>query len=145
MTSRTMRSRTTFAFALVTIALISVGCAADDDEPSTTEQACDAAEEMRTALRDLRQTLTSNPTTDDLSAARDEVEQAKDDLVDSGSDVAEERVDAVEQAWDDLAEAVANIGDTPVSQVVSELQPRVQQVGDELQNLVSSLDCESAS
>jgi ABC-type transporter Mla subunit MlaD len=120
------------------------GCGGDE-EPSNSEQACDAADEMRTSLGDMRKTLTTNPTADNLSAARDKVEQAKDDLVNAASDVAQERVDAVEDAWDDLAKAVKNIGDTPINQVVSELQPRVQQLGDELNKLVSSLDCESAS
>jgi hypothetical protein len=56
--------------------------------------------------------------------------------------VAEDRADDLDQAWDDLSDAVENINaDTPITEVIPQLAPQLEEVQSARQDLLSSLDC----
>jgi ABC-type transporter Mla subunit MlaD len=138
--SRThLRVRLLAPAAAVLLMLGSAGCS-DDEE--NMQAACDAAAEMETSLEGLQQALTPGSTVGELQDARADVDTAADNLDEAASEVAEDRADDLDQAWDDLSDAVENINaDTPITEVIPQLAPQLEEVQSARQDLLSSLDC----
>ena len=138
-----MRSRRTAATVLAFgLALALAGCGDEDDPTEDATQACDAEQELESAVDEFEQLIGPDATVGEIQQARDRIADAVDRVEETSADVAEDRADAVASAWDDLDSAVDDVeSDDTVSDAVDSLRDEAAQVADARQALAEDLAC----
>lgn len=124
--------------ALALTSLVLVGCSDDDDEPSACAELQDAAD----GVRELGSTELIADGTD---AARQELDDISDDLAEAKSAAGDQfgdEIDAVESAIDDVTSTISDLGDTPISEIGSELTSGLEQVQSAWDDLAASVDAD---
>jgi len=136
-----MRRRPALA-VLPIAAVLALGACGTDTPEQNSAQACEAADELATALDDLEATLTQDATIDEIRAARDAAETAQERLDEAADDVARDRADALDDAWDRLDDAVDDVaGDATVAEAIDSLRDEAAQVRAAREELVDELTC----
>ncbi|PRZ06905.1 hypothetical protein BCE75_105220 [Isoptericola sp. CG 20/1183] len=137
-----MRKNTLWTAASAAALVVPTLAACSDSPEENTATACADWEAFRTALGDLRTTLTSEPTVGEVQTAREAVGDAYADLEDSLGSVADDRTEALDDAWESLQDAIDDVDDdaslADAASQVSEQADAVQTAG---QDATAELGC----
>ncbi len=118
------------AISLVLVAAFAVAaCGGDDDDVAASEgQACEALGDLGQAYGGLLLLDVSTASVDDVESAVSDVDSALEDLSSAAGDLAQAQVDNLESAVNDLRSAVDDNSDLPLPDLMTAIQPQIQEV-----------------
>jgi hypothetical protein len=135
------------AVLALTLCTSVVACGGSDKEsPQAAKQnLCASLDDFAASVVAL-QGVGLSSSEDDINTALDKIDQAWNKVVDDAKDVKNANTDAVKSAYDDLKDAVQNRPtDTPVTDVISGLEPKLTAFAGAWKQFANSLDCKSSS
>jgi hypothetical protein len=129
---------------IAVLAILSVGVACSEDEPSEEEARaalCGDLQQLETTVNTFLQ-LNAQSTIGEIKAASEDVGDAVDDVKSSAEDVDEAQTAELEQAYDDFNETIDGIQDDQTAQeAVDAVRTSAQNVAAAEEQLFTDLSC----
>jgi hypothetical protein len=139
--------------AVATIAVLLASCCAlvacgskKESQADAKEHLCSSLDAFAASVVSLQGLSLQSSSEDDLKASAEKVNDAWDQVVEDAKDVKDVSTDKIRSAYNDLEDAIQNRPtDKPVTQVVSDLGPKLTAFAQAWKDFASSVNCKTSS
>jgi Zn-dependent M32 family carboxypeptidase len=131
---------------LLTSSLALVACGSNkESQAEAKDHLCSSLDAFAASVVSLQGLSLQSASEDDLKSSVNKVNDAWDQVVEDAKDVKDVSTDKIRSAYDDLKDAIENRPtDKPVTQVVSDLGPKLTAFAQAWKDFASSVNCKTS-